>query len=454
MKRLTFLLIFLASQTISGFGQNCSISIISIDNEPNNTIKGNVTPINGCDTIVVTICCPQNSTPCKTQYAVVQNDGNWATTFKNSECRCNPDSLFYYAHAYCLNNISGCTVGKKIVKEKCQTDPCSSVIDVITTIGGCIDDTSGCKKRQVTFNPLVSGNCVEYKWTFGDGETLYGNGNPSTVVHPYFYPIQIGSPPPQLSIKRQLGCDPVWIDYNIQLGTFSICSDCESPIIDFSQVQTEGCKIGGKILADFCEEHYPEFYINFGDGVISPGFDANILNNFEIGQINHTYASNGNKNISVHLKKDGGYCIFSKTININGCIPTTTPTDDGKCNIWEFWECFEWNWCWILALLAFLFISARIVLVAEGWSINVPFGQNLSGGAILEALGGSFILALMMACPCETAIMVLAGAVSGLLFILVASIFFGATFPKWLEALIIGIALIAAMAIAIEINGC
>lgn len=448
MKRLTSLiLVFLISCT--AIYAQCSIEITNISVAgPGNpapavhlVVSGFVNNP-GCTRVQIELCCKDASNPCRTQTTEVNPDKSFSTLFKDFVCKCVSNSFVVVAKATCASNPD-CTPAKREFTIDCApVNACPQILNVTSTAGNCISDTSGCQKRDVTFTPAVSGSCDGYSWNFGDNSPdVNGIGPPGVTVHSYFH---LPQAIPRLTVFKA-GCNP--ISHNIVLPDFPPCHECPAnAAINLNQLTVNNCILTGTITADFCEEQYVTAIITYGDATS----ETININNLNGKIINHTYASNGSYNFQIILQRNGSNCTYSKSISIANCSTDGGGGNgggNGGCG-WRFWKCI----CGILAFLVGLYIASRLVLVAGGWSINLP-NQPLTWGVILEALGAGFALWIMAICPCETAYMIIAGATLGILVIIIMLIG-GVTLPKWLEAILIGIALIIVMSLFVLKHGC
>lgn len=450
MKKIV-LLLAVALSFLHASSQSCRVEITNIialgpGNPPpalHISVEGRV--IGGsCSKVEVTLCCAPATEPgrCPRKETVTVNpNGNWVATFKDMMCDCSTGKFAVVAFARCLDNPA-CTPGTREASFPCPpVSTCCVVNSVTHTVGDCIDDGSGCRKRRIRFVPNVSGTCDSYTWNFGDSSPPEsGLGTPGPKEHDY------AQPPasfPTLTLNKA-GCLPVSFQIT-DVEDFPLCEDCPAAAsINLSGLTTNACRLTGTISATFCEAQYITCIIDYGDGN-STTIDPEDLNGYVV---NHTYSGDGNKTIRVTLVKNGSNCVFTRTVTVTNCCANCGDDDDegdggGGCGL-KFWECFEWSWCWILALLGGIVVTARLIALAFGWGITWP--ATLSIATLLEALGLVLLLWLMAACPCETAAMVMMGALVAVITIIVMLIG-GVTLPKWLEALIVGIILIIGMAI-------
>ena len=216
--------------------------------------------------------------------------------------------------------------------------------------------------------------------------------------------------------------------------------------INLNQMSVSKCNLYGTITAEFCKDQYVNAIINYGDGTSDTLKTACLHGR----QINHIYSSNGTYNFQVILQGNGTNAGYTRSISITACNAAgdgIRGNYKGGCG-WRFWKCI----CGILAFLVGLYIVSRLVLVGGGWEINL-LNQSITWGVILEALGAGFALWIMAICACETAYMIIAGATLGILIIIIMLVG-GVTMPKWLEAIIIGIALIIIMSLFLIKQAC
>lgn len=458
MKKIVLLLLTTILTVSLANSQSCRVEITGIDvvgpgSPPpalHISVKGRITG-GTCTRVSVQLCCLDASgasTGCRVQQIAVQPDGTWAILFKDFLCSCSGGSFTVIATATC---ISGDCAPGELKKTLSCTPPgnnCPMITNVAVNVQNCTDDGTSCKARHVVFTPTISGTCDAWSFNFGDNSSPAGGaGTPGPIPHDYylFPPID-----PVLTIFKS-GCAPV--SFPVTSLSFQLCDECPPPAgIQFS-LNSNKCVLTGTISASVCEANYLNFIIDYGDGTPTTTEDISLLNGYSL---NHTYNSDGSKTITITLlRANNSNCTYTTTVNITNCCKdcgTGGDNGDESCG-WKFWECFEWSWCWFLAILAGIYVAVRLILVAGGWNINLPLGQTVTWAEILEALGLGLLLLLITVCPCETAYMIILGATTALLTI-VGILIGGGTLPKWLVAVILGLVLIASMMVLIEQQGC
>ena len=454
MRKFFLFLLGILMAFSGALAQDCKVIISSITpSGPGNPppavhilVSGSVSG-DTCTRVSIELCClsPTGArTGCRTQSVGVDANGNWSTLFKDFLCNCEGNSFTVIATARCLTN--NCLPGE--LKQTIPCTPpgntCPTVNNVTFTVGDCIDDGSGCKGRQVVFHPSISGTTDGWSFNFGDNTmplNMPGMVPASLPPHSYFL-----FPPtdPVLTIFK-LNCPPV--SFPVTNLNFQLCDECPPTNAVTINVSSNKCVASGTITANICEANYLDFIIDFGDG--SETHDISLLNGFSF---THTYAGDGTKTITITLiRPNNSNCTYTKTVSItNCCADCGGNDDDGSSCGWKFWECF--SLCWFLAILAGLYVAVRLILVAWGWSINLPIG-SYTWAEILDALGLGLLLLLMAFCPCEAAYMIIAGATVAIA-VIIAAIIAGSVPPKWLLAILLAVILIASMIILIKEKGC
>ncbi|PHN01974.1 PKD domain-containing protein [Flavilitoribacter nigricans] len=300
------------------------------------------------------------------------------------------------------------------------------------------------------------------------------------------------------------GCNDAVVNSNISSFNFL---DCECPLHQAIEVvHVEGCTYEFTLpIVDTCTVY--SYNWSFGD--TSPGVDiakSNALtqrHSFSAaGVYTVTVDVEGNRDCvtQVQVKVDSGcadtdieelncselqanvgdHCDDGNPATTNDkitsdckCIGVTTPSTNsdgttgdegsggtnGECDsIWQFWNCITFNPCWLLAFLLMIAVAARIVAIATGWGIevNLPglLSRTITLGEIateLTMLFGAFVLSI---CPCEAAIMMLVGAILGMIIILILLYYSNGSLPNWLMAIIVAVITAIIAVRAIQSMGC
>lgn len=412
--------------------QNCGVSILTINvvdatTYPNFDILVSGSAIgNSCNQIKVRLFCSTIPGGVSEKIVDVSANGSWSAKFDDYLCRCANEIYKISVAANCVGD-ENCSDSKSGLEIKCPTGTsiCCNVINVTTSQGVCVDDVSGCKKRNIKFVPTVNGNCDGFNWNFGDGsDDVSGVGLPTSIERNYFHCPQTA---PKLTTFKA-GCVP---------STFTIglsCNDCiECPIsnsINLNQLTSNNCTLSGIVIADICEEQYVNFVIDYGDDT-SETIDINQLNGL---QVNHNYASNGTFPFKIILQKNGSNCPYSKTITISNCgVPPTCPegqhydtsqqkcvsNDDGSSSCLfcfcsnGFWCCLGFIFLILLMVSTLYFLLAAIcgggawnwaaftagLLLVVGLAYLLVESCGVTACQILLAIASSGILADWIVCP-------------------------------------------------------
>ncbi len=137
------------------------------------------------------------------------------------------------------------------------------------------------------------------------------------------------------------------------------------------------------------------------------------------------------------------------------CPGACDANSDNDCGCgWRFWECIELNLCWLLALAALLLASIGIVLLAflptastaSRWETINGLAEALTLGGIaasslIEALIFGGVIAILFAiCPCQVALGVAIGCLSGIVVVLIVLYYSGSSaVPSWILSVVLGV---------------
>lgn len=393
--------------------QNCSVTITSITGiGPGNPppavhiqVDGKVSSQQLCSRVEITLCCKDRPASCRTQATTVRNDNTWSTLFKDFICPCEGGKFIVIAKAICLSdpNCMGADMEATIICD--QPAGCPSILDVMPSIGNCVNDPSGCQLKEVTFTPTISGPVDAYMWNFGDNTNSSGVGTPGPQTHGYaHYPQST----PTLTIFRA-GCVP--ITFNINLPAFSPCAACPvAAQVNLNNLTVSGCQLTGLLSGSFCTDQFVSYIIDFDDGSSSPTIP---IAQFSTNAVNHTYECNGSYQVKVTLVDNISSCSFTRTIVVNNCSTCEPNEEEDEADDCTFCVCGISFWCCILYILLI------IALIAMGLALAYAL---CSGGtpawiAFGIALAAVIALLLWLYFKCDLGIcdLILAIAVAGTL---------------------------------------
>ncbi len=394
------------------YGQDCAVTITSITQSGQNPpptvhiqVDGKVSNRDKCPRVKIELCCKDNPSTCRIQFASVQADNSWSTLFKDFFCPCVADSFVVKVVASCAST-DNCQTDEREHTIQCDPNPggCPVIISVTPNVGQCTADVDGCQKRQVMFVPVITGTCDFFNWNFGDGSNdVSGSGCPGNQGHDYYHYPQIN---PKLTLFKT-NCPAV--TFTIIIPSFPPCSSCPpSGQVDLNQVSTSGCNLTGTIISSICEAEYTDFVVYYGHGE-SVTEDISLLNGYAL---NHTYPCDGNYTIEVELlNSNGPNCLYSKNIVISGCGACSPDDDDDKDDDSCFLcICGISFWCCLAYILFFLVFMAMIVALFYALcTASTPAWVTFF---ILLGIGIALILYLIFSCGLSICELLLAIAVA------------------------------------------
>lgn len=338
--------------------QLCNVNITSITHDPttsplNVSVTGTVNPLAPsarCDTIKVTLICPDGS---QSSYTTVQGGSNWTTEFVPSDCECDDQ---YTVTAECID--AHCTPDTDVGTFVCDSVECPSILDIDVNINDCeLDPLDGVAKRKVEFVPTFTGTPNFYRWDFGDGtpfSTTLITGPPALVSGSPFLHFYETAPPtqPTLELIGPEMCLANWPVPLAEFEEFEICGEC--PVINEIIIEQipETCEdvenAGGKwfvtVNADISnKENVAGDYVwNFGDGEGNVCVSSDATNApAPDDPYEYKCPNSGDYHITltVDCRIDATYHHdLTKTITLPTCDCPITDEDEitaviGKCNV-------------------------------------------------------------------------------------------------------------------------
>jgi hypothetical protein len=370
---------------------------------------------------------------------------NWYALFSRtsiSDCRCNGQ---VFVKAECLSDPD-CEATFEVEALQCVECPDVFLEEDIFTRKECnADGTATATFSRTVENNTANDVIVEFFPGHPEAELDPPNQDTSfTVVRTdsrfltvsFKYPT-LSSPTPYIVIRdiqgNILGCPPVPID----IGSMPAC--CQDIMID--DIDTEDCRVtitmDPILLPEGCEYRW-----EWGDGTVD---SSDIINDdFREGKRNHFYEKKKvHDPYTIRVSAVCGEedpCITRATteVELEGCIIENG--DDGCA----WYNIFCWSICAWLGVVLANAIIAYLVLIATGADpgisavlANIPGFPTIELNTLYKVLGGLlFVTGSLYATFCGLCNLgkaTLAGAVAGLVVIIVAMIF-GGSLPDWPEA--------------------
>jgi hypothetical protein len=348
--------------------------IVDASGIPNFDINiGGTVGSNVCSGVKVTLFCNNGFSSTQT-VAVDLNTLSWLAKFADFNCPCMNGVAKFSVIAQCKDSIACSVKDKKTFEFICPgSGICPTINSVTPSIGPCKNDNAtSCGYREVSFHAIVTGTPTIFEWFFGDGTPNF-SGMGAVVdppPHQYFKPPTLT---PTLTIFT-VGCNPLSVVFPINGVTFPICDACPINAQIVLNTTTSKCDLTGNVSANFCEEQYNSFTVDYGEGPTITETNLNLLNGYPLS---HTYSSDGTYHLKITLQKNGSNCDYPKDITITGCKPHHD--DDDSC---FFCFCKDF-WCCILYILFIIALIATIVSLAfalcnGGTAAWISFGISLA----------------------------------------------------------------------------
>jgi hypothetical protein len=318
------------------------------------------------------------------------NTLSWIAKFANFNCPCTDGVSRFRVVVHCKDPaLCPGEVERTFEFNCCLGVVCPTINAVNVFIGSCTNDNAtSCGYRNVTFTPIICGTPTFYLWDFGDGTpNVSGSGVPGQETHKYFKPPLFT---PKLTLFTQ-NCNPITVVYAINGVTFGICDACPVAAQIVINSSSSQCNLTGTISANFCEEQYNSFLVDYGDNTSVTETNMNLLNGYVI---NHTYSTNGTFPFKITLQKNGGNCVYAKQIVITGCKGT-----DGDGDGCTFCFCSNF-WCCLLYILFILGLIATIVSLAWALCTNSMYAWI----AFWADLAAVILLAILLITVCSVGI--------------------------------------------------
>lgn len=288
--------------------------------------------------------------------------------------------------------------------------------------------------------------------------------SPVTITHNYVCPRSIPDYNGSIVITTAECVNPSFSTFNINFP------ECECPSIDINANLETDCTVKFKATTTACLTSIFKYVWNFGDRTTETT---------EVPETTHTYSSNGSYTASVVAIGAGDNCGATLDITLTNCrdcepdcngrncgtdgcggscgtCPNGKTCINGSCDEggggggggngddcgWKFWKCFDFNFCWLLAMVVALVVAARLILLANyGTSISLgSLSVNLD--IILEALGLTLIIIALAICPCEVPIGIIIGVIIAAIWLLIQWYYTGTMPPYLISAVVIAVGLI------------
>jgi hypothetical protein len=351
-----------------------------------------------CSSVLVTLSCSSGGSA--TQEATVDSGTlKWSVLFENFDCPCSNGISSFSVVVECTEAEKCPGKDKRTFEYRCPEGMCPSINFVNKQIGPCTsDNATSCGYREVTFTPIITGTPTFYQWYFGDGTpNSNGSGLPDPVTHIYFKPPTFM---PKLTLFT-INCTPVDVVYPISGVNFEICDACPFDAQIVINTNSSGCHLTDNVSANFCEEQYNSFLIDYGDGVSETVMNLSQLNGFVI---DHNYSADGTYDFSIALQKSGSNCTYTKEIIITNC-----GDDNDDC-----FFCFCANfWCCLLYILFILALFSTIVSLA----VALCTGGTPAWVVFWSSLAAAVLLAILLITICDVGIceMFIALSIGGLI---------------------------------------
>jgi hypothetical protein len=375
----------------------------------------------------------------------------WSVTLTQTEiqamgCSC-PDSIIIKASCgkglakdYCIQVIS-----RQLIT--CQK--CPLIRDVIYAQPACSQMTSE-GNISIRFSAQVSGNFNGlYRWTFDGQQRIQSlNGVPAAPA-PQTFTIRCPRTAPPYTVEfLAIGCpggDAYYLDSRSESVAFPDCQNCPQvlPI-----VTTSGCTARFSATLSGCTSGVTEYVWNFGH---SP---PNNTQSTTSPSTTHTYPSDGTYTATLTLGGiNNGRCSAQVPVTITDCSSGHDGGHGGGCG-WKFWQCISFNLCWLFALIAFLAVFARLLLLAM-YDFAVPvLGTSFTLDQLLSALSLGLLVVLLVICPCQVLWGILLAVVLAVIVILVLLLVSAGSVPFWVKALLVAGLLAAAALTALAVSDC